>query len=115
MKEVRNAIDKSKALYGLYEFIDPTIGLDSTAVGSIDKFVDLAMKCVEDAGANRPAMSDVVKEIESLLLLVGSNPMADSASTSASYEEVSKGSSHHPYSNEFSDSGGVFPNPKIAT
>ncbi|MED6169102.1 hypothetical protein PIB30_018233 [Stylosanthes scabra] len=47
-----------------------------------------------DSTIDRPSMNFVVKEIEKLLQLAGSNPNAESAS---SYE-VSKGSSQHPYS-----------------
>lgn len=99
VKEVKNTMNKTKELYGLHEIIDPTIGLGPTLIG-LEKFVDVAMKCVEDSGSDRPSMSDVVKEIENLLILAGLNPNAESASTSASYEDVSKGSSNHPYSNE---------------
>ncbi|KAI4296122.1 hypothetical protein L6164_036107 [Bauhinia variegata] len=102
VKLVRNAIDKSKELYGLHELVDSAIGLGSTLMG-FEKFVDLAMSCLQEAGPDRPKMSDAVKEIESILLLAGSNPNAESASTSASFEELSKGSSHHPYGNDSFD------------
>ncbi|KAI4296124.1 hypothetical protein L6164_036108 [Bauhinia variegata] len=99
VREVRNAIDETKDLYGLQKILDPAIGSGGTLKG-LEQFVDLAMKCVAESGIERPIMSDVVKEIENVLLSAGSNPTAESSSTSTSYEEVSKGSSHHPYSNE---------------
>ncbi|KAI9122529.1 hypothetical protein K1719_006369 [Acacia pycnantha] len=112
VKEIKSAVDKKKDLCGLYEFLDPTMDLGATMIG-LEQYVSLAMKCVEESGSDRPPMSNVVKEIENLLLLAGANPNAESASTSASYEDISKGSSRHPYSNESLDAGAVLPNPKI--
>ncbi|KAK7843350.1 putative leucine-rich repeat receptor-like protein kinase [Quercus suber] len=70
------------------------------------------MRCVEESGSNRPTMGDVVKEIENIMQMVGLNPNAESASTSASYEDVSKGNSSHPYSNEGFEYSGSFPTSK---
>ena len=112
VKEIKSATDKNKNLCGLYEFLDPTMDLGSTLIG-FEKYVSLAISCVEESGSNRPAMSTVVKELENLLLVAGANPNAESASTSASYEDISKGSSHHPYNESFDASAVVLPNPKI--
>jgi len=60
---VQAAMDMRKVLYNLHEILDPTIGLQTSLKG-LEKFVDLAMRCVEESGANRPAMGMVVKEIE---------------------------------------------------
>lgn len=106
VKVVRNAIDKTKDLYGLKEILDPTIDL-GTSVSSFEKFVDLAMQCVEESSTNRPSMNSVVKEIENMLQLAGSNPNADSASTSSSYNV--SGNSLHPYDNEYFDSSVILP------
>ena len=99
VRVVQTAIDGTKDLYNLQETLDPTIGLQTSLKG-VEKFVDLAMRCVEESGSNRLAMGDVVKEIENVMQMVGLNPNADSASTSASYEDVSTGNSGHPCSNE---------------
>ncbi|GMY05130.1 leucine-rich repeat receptor protein kinase HPCA1-like isoform X1, partial [Fagus crenata] len=112
VRVVEMAMDKTKVLYNLQEILDPAIGLQTSLKG-LEKFVDLVMRCVEESGANRPAMGDVVKEIENIMQLAGLNPNAESTSTSASYEEVSKGSSGHPYSNEGFVYSGIFPIPKI--
>ncbi|KAL1358769.1 hypothetical protein AAHE18_04G057700 [Arachis hypogaea] len=109
VKVVKNALDKDKEFYGLKEVIDPSIDLGTTPQG-FDKFVDLAMQCVDESSSSRPSMNFVVKEIENMLQLAGSNPNAESASTSSSHE-VSKGSSQHPYNNEFFDSSVVIPRP----
>jgi hypothetical protein len=96
---VRNAMDKTKELYNLHEILDPTIGSGTTPKG-LERFVDLAMWCVEESGAQRPTMGEVVKEIETIMQLSGLNPNSESASSSATYEEAGKGRSHHPYSDD---------------
>ena len=51
-------MDKTKELYNLQKLLDPTLG-------GFNKFVDVALRCVEESGANRPTMGhEVVKEIE---------------------------------------------------
>ncbi|KAM3714949.1 hypothetical protein ACJW31_01G372100 [Castanea mollissima] len=111
VRVVQTAIDRTKDLYNLQEILDPIISLQTSLKG-LEKFVDLAMRCVEELGGNRPTMGDVVKEIENVMHMVGLNPNAESASTSASYEDVSKGNSGHPYNNEDFKYSGSFPTSK---
>ncbi|XP_061354221.1 leucine-rich repeat receptor protein kinase HPCA1-like [Gastrolobium bilobum] len=106
VKVVSSAIDKTKEVCGLKEILDPAIDLGTT-LNDFEKFVDLAMQCVNESSSNRPSMNSVVKEIENMLLLAGSNPNAESASTSSSYN-LSKGSSKHPY-DEYFDSSVIIP------
>ncbi|XP_011088111.2 probable leucine-rich repeat receptor-like protein kinase At5g49770 [Sesamum indicum] len=112
VREVKQAMDMTKDMYNLQAFLDPIVasGMSSR---SIEKFVDLSLRCVQESGINRPTMSEVVKEIERIMEIAGLNPNAESASTSATYEEESKGL-NHPYSNEsmFAYSGGYLP-PKL--
>uniref|UniRef100_A0A6N2N2A3 Protein kinase domain-containing protein n=1 Tax=Salix viminalis TaxID=40686 RepID=A0A6N2N2A3_SALVM len=96
VREVKMALERANNLYYLRELLDPIFGSDTTLRG-LDKFVDVALKCVQDNGCDRPTMGEVVKEIENILKLAGLNPNADSASTSASYDDVIKGSAKHPY------------------
>ncbi|KAL2341485.1 hypothetical protein Fmac_009425 [Flemingia macrophylla] len=113
VKVVKSAIDKSKSLYGLEEILDPTIE-PGTALSGFEKFVDVAMQCVEESSSDRPTMNYVVKEIENLLQLAGSNPiLSASPSTSSSYynNNASKESSLHPYDNEYFGSSVVIPRP----
>ncbi|RDX81659.1 putative leucine-rich repeat receptor-like protein kinase, partial [Mucuna pruriens] len=113
VKEVKNALDRTKGLYGLHEIIDPAIGLASTLSG-FDKFVDMTLKCVEESSAERPKMSDVVREIENILKSAGANTIDESPSTSSSYENVSRGSSTHPYNtNDTFDFSAGLPYPKV--
>ncbi|KAM7470167.1 hypothetical protein LguiA_008350 [Lonicera macranthoides] len=109
VKEVRQSMDRTKDLYNLQGVLDPTIG-QFTDLRGLEKFIDTSMRCVEEAGADRPSMNEVVKEIENAMEMAGLNPNVESASTSASYEGVSKGY-EHPYSNEslFVYSGAYIP------
>ncbi|GAB4848575.1 hypothetical protein Ancab_003281, partial [Ancistrocladus abbreviatus] len=59
--------------------------------GWFEKFVDLALRCVQETSIERPTMSEVVKEIENMMPLAGVNPNSESAPTSSSYEESSAG------------------------
>ena len=107
---VKGAIDKTKGFYGLEEILDPTIDL-GTALSGFEKFVDIAMQCVEESSFDRPTMNYVVKEIENMLQLAGSSPIfsaSASVSTSSSYNNATK-ISLHPYNNEYFDSSVVLP------
>nr|XP_016447427.1 PREDICTED: probable leucine-rich repeat receptor-like protein kinase At5g49770 [Nicotiana tabacum] len=90
-------MDKTKDMYNLHEILDPVVRSGATPK-SVEKFVDLAIKCVEEEGVKRPTMSEVVKEIEYIMEIVGLNPNAESASTSETYEGANKGL--HPYTDE---------------
>nr|GLL17434.1 probable leucine-rich repeat receptor-like protein kinase At5g49770 isoform X1 [Ipomoea trifida] len=94
----KEAMDKTKDMYGLLGVLDPAIRSSVTPT-SIEKLVDLAFRCVEDETLKRPTMREVVKEIESIMEMLGLNPHAESASTSETYSGVSKGS-EHPYNDE---------------
>ncbi|XVF26399.1 hypothetical protein REPUB_Repub14bG0013000 [Reevesia pubescens] len=112
VREVRMSVDKTKSSYNLQEILDPTIGLGTTPKG-LEKFVDLAMRCVEESGADRPTMGDVVKEIENIMQMAGMNPNAESASSSATYEDATKGASLHPYTDDSFPYTVAFPTSKI--
>ncbi|KAE8689518.1 Leucine-rich repeat protein kinase family protein, putative isoform 2 [Hibiscus syriacus] len=74
-------------------------GLAKTAKSSprgLEKYVDVALSCVEESRVDRPAMGEVVKEIENIMQMAGLNPNAESASSSSTYEDSTKGLSH-PY------------------
>ncbi|XP_006358563.1 probable leucine-rich repeat receptor-like protein kinase At5g49770, partial [Solanum tuberosum] len=95
VKEVKDAMDMTKDLYNLHETLDPVVRSGATP-RSLEEFVVLALKCVEEGGVNRPKMSEVVKQIENIMEIERLNPYADYASTSATYEGENKGL-NHPY------------------
>ncbi|KAL1556872.1 leucine-rich repeat receptor protein kinase HPCA1-like isoform X3 [Salvia divinorum] len=98
VREVKEALDKSKNLYNLEPILDPIVA-SNMAPGSVEKFVEMALRCVEESGSSRPSMSEVVKGIEKIMDVAGLNPSNESASTSENYEGTSKGSKD-PYANE---------------
>ncbi|XP_019052683.1 PREDICTED: probable leucine-rich repeat receptor-like protein kinase At5g49770 [Nelumbo nucifera] len=100
VREVKAIMDKTKDLYGLHELLDPVLGLISTSLKGFEEFVDLAMRCLQESTADRPLMSEVVKEIEGIMKFSGLNTTDDFASTSESYGETSREHSGNPYSNE---------------
>lgn len=105
VREVKELLDKSKSLYNLEPILDPIVA-SNMAPGSVERFVEVALRCVHESGAHRPSMSEVVKELENIMEIAGLNPHNESAATSDNYEGTSKGSKD-PYANEslFSDSG----------
>ncbi|KAK9050857.1 hypothetical protein SSX86_030174 [Deinandra increscens subsp. villosa] len=93
VSEVKHAMDTSKELYNLHEVLDPTIDL-TTQLKGLEKYVDVALWCVEEKGYKRPRMSVVVKEIECIMELAGLNPNDEIESNSADYP------SEHPYAHD---------------
>ncbi|KAL4278931.1 hypothetical protein GQ457_03G036800 [Hibiscus cannabinus] len=100
VREVRTLMDKTKSWYNLQQILDPTISFGTSSPG-LERFVDLAMRCVEESGAGRPTMGEAVKEIEEIMQMAGMNPNSESTASSTTYEDASKGADLHPYSDEF--------------
>ncbi|EOA14690.1 hypothetical protein CARUB_v10027977mg, partial [Capsella rubella] len=99
VREVKTKMNTSRNLYDLQELLDTTIIASSGNLKGFEKYVDLALRCVEEEGVNRPSMGEVVKEIENIMQLAGLNPNADSATSSRTYEDAIKGSGD-PYGSE---------------
>ena len=108
VREVKAALDRSKDLYGLHELLDPALG---AALAGLEQYVDLALRCVEEAGADRPSMGEVVGEIERMVKMAG-GPGPDSASESMSYASRTP---RHPYGGDspFDYSGGGMPSTRV--
>ncbi|KAJ9162732.1 hypothetical protein P3X46_022488 [Hevea brasiliensis] len=109
---VRMAMDKTKDLYNLHEILDPAISVGNTLKG-LEKFVDLAIRCVEEWRANRPAMGEVVKEIENIAEQAGLDYDVEMLSTSASHYDSNKGSLYLPDNKKFFEYSGSFPHAEI--
>ncbi|KAK7412406.1 hypothetical protein VNO78_03865 [Psophocarpus tetragonolobus] len=112
VREVIRVMDTSKDLYNLHSILDPTI-MKTTRPKGLEKFVMLAMRCVKEYAAERPTMAEVVKEIESIIELVGLNPNSESATTSETYEEAGGGNVQHPYREEDFSYSGLFPSTRV--
>lgn len=101
VREVRMAIDRyDEEYYGLKDIMDPALQNTANLIG-FRRFVELAMQCVEELAANRPTMSDMVKEIEILLQRDGSNSTSNSESSSATDFGNTRGT-RHPYDGQLS-------------
>ncbi|CAL9242880.1 unnamed protein product [Arabidopsis halleri] len=87
VKEMKMKMDKSRNLYDLQEFLDTKIITNSENLKGFENYVDLALRCVEVEGVNRPSMGEVVKEIENIMQIAGINPNVDSIASSRMYEE----------------------------
>ncbi|KAI4298111.1 hypothetical protein MLD38_040453 [Melastoma candidum] len=99
VREVRTAMNMNDddGLCGLQDRIDCSIR-DSGLLVGFSRFLDLALRCVEESASDRPTMSEVVKTIENILQNDGMNTNSTSASSSATEYGFPKGSSrHHPY------------------
>lgn len=97
VREVKMAMDKSdKEYYGLRDIIDPAILNVGSLIG-FQRFVELALQCLEDTSEDRPTMNDIVKEIEILLKDNRLETNSISASSSATYFGNARGASEQPY------------------
>ncbi|KAI5584732.1 hypothetical protein POPTR_006G114400v4 [Populus trichocarpa] len=99
VREVRMTMDRDdEEHHGLKEIMDPGIRNMGNLVG-FRRFLELAMQCVEESAAERPPMSEVVKEIEMILKNDGMNTNSTtSASSSATDFGASRvGPLRHPY------------------
>ena len=95
VREVRLAIDPNdRDHYGLRGLLDPAIR-DNARTAGFRRFVQLAMRCVDESAAARPAMGEVVKETEAML----QNEVPSSAGSSANeFDGAGAGARLHPYS-----------------
>ncbi|CAL4896521.1 unnamed protein product [Urochloa decumbens] len=113
VREVKAAVDRSKDLYGLHELLDPVLGASPAGIAGLEQFVDLALRCVEEAGADRPSMGEVVGEVERMVKMAGGGgPGHESASESMSYASRTP---RHPYGGDspFDYSGGGMPSTRV--
>jgi serine/threonine protein kinase len=109
VREVKTKMNKSRSLYDLQELLDTAIIASSSNLKGFEKYVDLALRCVEEEGVSRPSMGEVVKEIENIMQLAGLNPNVDSATSSRTYE----GASGNPYGKDSFDYSANFPDSKV--
>ncbi|PNX95750.1 putative LRR receptor-like protein kinase [Trifolium pratense] len=113
VREVMKVMDTSKELYNLHSILDQSLLKASRPIG-LERYVELALRCVKEYAAERPSMAEVAKEIESIIELVGVNPDSESAPTTETYVDAGVGDGKHPYVNddEFEYSG-MFPTIRV--
>ncbi|KAF2310140.1 hypothetical protein GH714_006712 [Hevea brasiliensis] len=97
----------------MHLILDPTIAFSSTLKG-LEKFVDLAIRCVEELRVNRPTMTEVVKEIENILQQACLHSDVELVSNSNSQDVSSRSSFYSPIINKDQEySSGSFPYSEI--
>uniref|UniRef100_A0ACD5T9Y7 Uncharacterized protein n=1 Tax=Avena sativa TaxID=4498 RepID=A0ACD5T9Y7_AVESA len=99
VREVRQVLDPAdRDYYGLRAIVDPAIR-DAARTAGFRRYVQLAMQCVDESAAARPAMGTVVKEVEAMLLNEPDGDGANSAGSSATeFDGAGRGAPAHPYS-----------------
>ncbi|XP_054800898.1 LOW QUALITY PROTEIN: leucine-rich repeat receptor protein kinase HPCA1-like [Prosopis cineraria] len=113
VREVQKVMDTSKELFNLHSIIDPSISKATTPHG-LERFVEVAMRCVKEYAAERPSMAEVVKEVENIMELAGLNPTSESDPTTEEIDvDASGGNLRHPYSHEGFSYSGIFPSTKV--
>ncbi|WOH15006.1 hypothetical protein DCAR_0934536 [Daucus carota subsp. sativus] len=88
-----------EALGNFQNILDVKLGLASS-LGGLQKYVSLAMKCVKETGAERPTMSEVVREIENIMQLATPDPDPESYSTSSIHNSGADKDLYHPYDDD---------------
>lgn len=97
VREAKRVFDADDAEFcGLKDMVDARI-MNTNHLAAFGKFVQLALRCVDEVATARPSMSEVVKEIEMMLQSEGLSSASTSASTSATEFDVTKGAPRHPY------------------
>ncbi|KAJ4780429.1 Leucine-rich repeat protein kinase family protein [Rhynchospora pubera] len=72
VKEVRIALDKQDKQYqGLKDLIDPILINKNEILVGLDRFLALALQCVEEESSKRPMMNEIAKEIEDIMRIAG--------------------------------------------
>ncbi|KAG6778400.1 hypothetical protein POTOM_018262 [Populus tomentosa] len=115
VREVKTAMgnQRTKDSTNLDAILDPALDPGKPPKG-VEKFIDLAIRCVEELAANRPTMNEVVKELENIQQLAGFNGNAEMVSTSTTYSETTEGSFYHDYNKKaFFEYSGTFPHSEI--
>ncbi|KAM0914739.1 hypothetical protein ACQ4PT_011318 [Festuca glaucescens] len=99
VREVRQVLDPAdRDYYGLRAIVDPAIR-DAARTAGFRRYVQLAMQCVDESAAARPAMGTVVKEVEAMLLNEPDGDGTNSAGSSATeFVGAGRGPPSHPYS-----------------
>nr|CAD1829180.1 unnamed protein product [Ananas comosus var. bracteatus] len=112
VREVKVMLDKSKDLYGVCELLDPELNL-GTRSGGFARYIDLAMRCIEEYGVDRPTMKEVANEIEKIMQMDGMSLCTDSEHISLSYEESRSSVRHSDINRASFEYSGEVPSSKL--
>lgn len=113
VKLVQESTQSSKDVATSFtQLLDPKISAGSgNLIGGMDKFLDLAMRCVQESGGDRPTMGEVVREIENIMQLASSvkkNVETDQVISYSSDGSVTDASQQQSFGSQaFEYSGGM--------
>ncbi|CAH8258712.1 unnamed protein product [Arabidopsis lyrata] len=111
VREIKLVMNKSDdEFYGLRDKMDRSLR-DAGALPELGRYMELALKCVDETASERPTMSEVVKEIEIIIQNSGtSSSSSASASSSATDfgEKLLYGGSLRKKEAGDGDGGGAF-------
>lgn len=98
VREVLTAINRyDRKYFGLDNIMDPILKNEEHLVG-FGKFLELALRCVEESCADRPPMVEVVKVIDSILQEIEMHSDPTSVTSSSAEFGSLKVEPRHPYS-----------------
>ncbi|KAI4302609.1 hypothetical protein MLD38_038333 [Melastoma candidum] len=98
VREVRTSLNRYDRMYfGLDNIMDPAIKNEERLVG-FGKFLELALRCVEESSVDRPSMVEVTKVINEILQENEMHSDPTSITSSSTEFGVLKAASRHPYS-----------------
>ncbi|KAJ6711194.1 hypothetical protein OIU79_007609 [Salix purpurea] len=104
---------RKKDSSNLEDILDPILDRSKPLKG-LERYLDLAIGCVEESSAGRPTMNEVEKELENIQQLAGFDNNVERVSTSTTYSETTGESSYHPYNKKvFFEYSGSFPQSEI--
>lgn len=90
VKLVQEVLNNAKDAPNLSQLLDPKIN-KGAKLGGLNKLIDLAMKCVQDSGTDRPSMGEVVREIENIMQLAAENKTVESEFSSEDEDTTTSG------------------------
>uniref|UniRef100_A0A0C9S3V1 non-specific serine/threonine protein kinase n=1 Tax=Wollemia nobilis TaxID=56998 RepID=A0A0C9S3V1_9CONI len=118
VREVKTEIERGGVnALRRHELLDPVLRDSPVSPTVFESFVCLALRCTEDAATDRPKMSDVVKELESIVESMGPNNQYDDTDMDAGRGVKTMGIAHPLVGGSSSDtfdySGGYMMLPPI--
>ncbi|KAL3515801.1 hypothetical protein ACH5RR_022703 [Cinchona calisaya] len=109
VRVVQDAVNNTKEAFLVHEILDPKLS-EEGKLGGVEKFLELAMRCVQESGAGRPTMNEVAREVENIIQLTTSKKNPETDLTSFSSKDSMDMSNPHSYgSKDFDYSVGSLP------
>lgn len=86
VREIKLVMNKSDdEFYGLRDKMDRSLR-DAGTLPELGRYMELALKCVDETASERPTMSEVVKEIEIIIQNSGTSTSSSASASSSATE-----------------------------